>query len=228
MTTLSWLWELSACRHLNGKSQEELTILGFHVSQVTNMGCGVACLMMVMRWAGIDFEIVDHIPMPAWTIDLYIYLREANLDATMHTLVAGMNPDNIHLDWYAQHMSSAADVARCNEQFASARTKGWEVEQRATTLAEVSSRVAQQDTISICLVDGNLLNQQNSSSFAGHFIVLVHFEESTGCFWTLDPAQQRDPCIRIFNKSQLEKARTAAGTDEDIIFIKSNTSRKDK
>ena len=227
-----WLWDVMfGGALLDGKSDEELAFLALHVPQVDNMGCGVACAQMVLRFCGVDQQLLDHLPMPCWTIDLYLFLREVGLDATMHTLVAGMNPDNEGLAWYAQHLSSSTDVARCHQQFNSARTKGWEVEERSTSLAEVSARVAQHDTISICLVDGNRLNQQQHlqqqhsisfAGFAGHFVVLVHFEESTGCFWCIDPAQQRDPHIRTFDKNFFEFARCAPGTDQDIIFIRSS------
>ena len=201
------------------RNSVEKEVNKIHVAQISSMDCGTACLLMVFNWSMRPHVLLDHLPQPCWTIDLYVFLRTFGFDATLYTLVDGINPENLSLVWYSANMNSSADISRCNDQFALARREGWEIN-KEISIAQIAQRVARNDTIAICLVDTNFLKKRNSG-FAGHYVVLLHYEASTRAFWYLDPAQ--DATVKIMSKLDLDDARTRPGTDNDIIFIKNVT-----
>ncbi|CDF40807.1 unnamed protein product [Chondrus crispus] len=57
----------------------------------------------------------------------------------------------------------------------------------------------------------------NSLGFLGHYVLLYAYNPVTDSFLMKDPATDRQTCV--ISGENLDEARLAFGTDQDIIFI---------
>ena len=187
----------------------------FHCRQLTSMDCGQACARMVLKWSGAQHELaIGQLSQPCWSVDIFLFLRECGLDASMYSLVRGFSPDNESLSWYQNHMT-AADIDRCNSQFDIADQRGWVVQHSGQlSMKDIVARVCDPDTVAIVLVDDNLLKRRITGNYAGHYVLLV---DSVGseCVY-LDPAT--DASAKRVDVNVFDTSRIAQGTDQDIIF----------
>jgi hypothetical protein len=63
---------------------------------------------------------------PLWSIDLLKLLRDAGVDASLHTSCMGVSDSNLSIPWY-QETSTQHDVSRVRGLFALAQAEGWAV-----------------------------------------------------------------------------------------------------
>jgi len=198
-----------------------------YVRQSSNWDCGIACLSMVLKWS----NAADQTPLvfdkstPLWTIDLYVFLKQRGLrDAIFYTTCKGINRDHFAIDWYKRHIE--ADVLRVERKFQEAKDNEWAVND-AISLLQIGNLLLQgggagKSCVVILLVDNNLLKKKTTTSssalqYAGHYILLVHFDAEKQTFLYLDPSTDANPvCIDI---AHLMSAHVASGTDQDVIVI---------
>jgi len=170
---------------------------------------------MVLKWAGSQHEVaLGQLSQPCWTIDLFLFLRECGVEASMFTLVRGFSPENESLAWYGSNMLRA-DIDRCNEAFALAERRGWEVyNSEKLSMAAISACVSDDDVVALVLVDDNFLKRRVRDCYAGHYVLLIDCDGSD-CLY-LDPAT--DPSPKRLSRDLFDTARCSRGTDCDIIF----------
>jgi hypothetical protein len=225
----------------NGYNNEYIKI---HVKQRSNWDCGIACLMMVAKWISyceddlhnniINNEISIR-TTPLWTIDLYCFLRDNNIDCMMYTRTIGISSTHRDLSWYQNYLSD--DSSRVDHKFKLAKDKCWIIHEKVVDLNDVANNIAN-GASAIILVDNFLLHNYNENEqydynddlyhyndtsnkrkheYAGHYIFLVEFNPIKKIFSYLDPAMDASLITVSFNV--LEKARSHIGTDYDIIII---------
>ena len=61
------------------------------------------------------------------------------------------------------------------------------------------------------------VNLITSSSYCGHFIVLIGYDEKNRIFFYLNPSTSKN--LSFTCEDNFEISRTDYGTDEDIIFV---------
>jgi hypothetical protein len=82
-----------------------------HVCQTENWDCGVACCAMVLKWLEIPLEILYNHDIatrksPLWTIDLFLFLIDASVNANMYTITMGIDAHHSNYDWYNDNFNT--------------------------------------------------------------------------------------------------------------------------
>lgn len=164
-----------------------------------------------------------------WTIDIAYLLREYGLACVFYTTMRGVRPEYFFQTFY-RRLLDPRDPERVIERFRNAERSGVKVSERTVSLSEIRSTVSQNDKLLLVLVDRCLLRRslcvaklntsnryRSSHGFLGHYVLLYAFHEASDNFLVKDPASFQEFCV--VPASNLEIARKAFGTDEDIIFI---------
>ena len=81
------------------------------------------------------------------------------------------------------------------------------------------------DIVEVCSNNQSLMNKflarainiLKPTTYCGHFIVLVGFDERNSVFFYLNPSTNKN--LSFTMESDLEIARKCFGTDEDIVFV---------
>lgn len=224
------------------QSPNETTILKLHTKQRSNWDCGIACLHMACKWSSYgkdNFQtiILDHElsvrTTPLWTIDLYCFLRENNINSIMYTTTIGISSAHRELGWYQNHLSD--DINRVYSKFKLANDKNWIIHNIIVDLNIVANAIENGAT-AIILVDNILFHKSNENKhnndiynyneeksnenlveYAGHYIFLIEYDSNKKLFTYLDPAV--NACTAKVSYNALERARSHTGTDFDIIII---------
>jgi len=186
-----------------------------------------------------------------WTIDLCYLLLRANIPIKYHTITLGVDPGYSGENFYSHILSK--DTQRVIDRFDAAQARGITVAQTSTDTADIIQHLAKHGLV-IVLTDANLLRcetctyysmtcigQTNSnsclatwcpntkkSSYAGHYVAVVGYNLANGGTITYrNPSISDRECTMSFD--DFDKARTAYGTDEDVIFIfnKSKSTNQD-
>jgi Guanylylate cyclase len=213
------------------------------VLQRQTWDCGLACVSMVLSLfyrPSPSLESLETLcgTQSVWTIDLAYLLRRCfHAPIILTTTYLGLNPAYKEEKFYAKHMDK--DDARVKNSFAQAEKNGISVHQRSVTAIELKFAVSSGRYLVVVLVDkgklGTLIeNTSESMGYIGHFILLHGYDSTTDCYIIKDPAgpfdvgstsraaaqQQHDKV----SAQQLEVARLAHGTDEDLLFIELPTN----
>lgn len=201
-----------------------------HVRQRFNWDCGLACAEMLLRTAGLDVAtLTDELAAPithnsVWTADVALALARRGLLTTFYTVMPGVNPAHRGLTFYS-HFDD--DAARMPGVFADACRLGVAVQERRVSCDELCDKLSQGTALFICLVDlrhlscsrcvvkGNLLQ----FTYAGHYILLRGYSYETDEVEFLDPARPPAAGSCYISLADLRTARTAAGTDEDLLEV---------
>ncbi|KAK9916795.1 hypothetical protein WJX75_007133 [Coccomyxa subellipsoidea] len=210
-----------------------------HVRQVYNWDCGLACVLMVLRAAGIHSEDFSSLRTlcsvtSIWTVDLAYLLRRFGLDVEFTTITIGANPDYAKESFYREHM--AEDGSRVERLFQEAAAAGITVTHRSVSCAELKERMLTGAAIIIALVDKTRLAGHSvpaaavpsitpglasrlglAPSYTGHYIVICAYDPDTDRFMLQDPASTAE--MNSVPSCSLEAARHAYGTDEDLLLI---------
>ena len=213
-----------------------------HTKQRSNWDCGIACLQMASKWSSYckdDFKtiILDHEisvrTTPLWTIDLYCFLRENNVNSIMYTTTIGISSSHRELGWYQNHLSD--DINRVNSKFQLAKDQNWIINNIIVDLNIVADAI-ENGASAIILVDNILFHKTNHDKhnddiynyneeksneslveYAGHYIFLIEYDPTRKFFTYLDPAV--NACTSTVSYDTLDSARSHTGTDFDIIII---------
>lgn len=214
-----------------------------YVRQLHRWDCGLACLEMALRARGIE-EGTSSAELrrlcksdSVWTIDLAYILRHFGVDSSFSTLTLGARAEYGEQPFYRQHFPE--DAKRVTDLFRRSAERGVTVLERSVRLSEIVQAV-REGVLVLVLLDKRLLwcqlcegaapasgdegaaflqSRFRSVGFLGHYVMLYAYDDRLdgGAFLAKDPASLRDACV--IHSNTLEAARTAFGTDEDIIFI---------
>jgi hypothetical protein len=179
-----------------------------------------------------------------WTIDLATLLARFGVAFSFCTVLAGVNPAYRSFGFYRRSFSE--DERRVQRLFAEAKGRGLAVEKRHVPLLELKRAMAAGQTLAVALVDARLLRgrpwfqwlARKVAPFTGHYILLHSYCPDRDCFYYRDPARRATHVAQRGSKGKegevgprtaprtfsigardLQRARTSAGTDEDILLI---------
>lgn len=179
-----------------------------HILQRESWDCGIACLVML----GWSWEEVAEAcgTRSIWTVDLARALELLGAKFVFATKTIGCDPSYGRLPFYSRDLDS--DVWRVRERFESA------------TFQVVQARVTNDALLGllnagycvIALVDLRLLRETFALwSYTGHYVLL--YGVRSGMVLYFDPgSSSTDLAIA---PADLQKARAAHGTDEDLLIV---------
>jgi hypothetical protein len=127
--------------HINntGKSYSNQCQLIYNWSHILTLqqkdwDCGVACLYMVLKWSDfhsikkVNLSLIDNHEIcrretPLWSLDLFLFLVELDLNVSMYTTSLGVQSHHLSYEWY-NNSSVELDKLRLDKQIAYSKTKG--------------------------------------------------------------------------------------------------------
>jgi len=211
-----------------------------HYQQKSDWDCGLSCVLMVLEDK--DKSAILHnmdafiegegFGKSTWTIDLCYILYRFKINFRYTTTTMGVDPGYVKEVFYDKVLSKDSD--RVTSRFQRAPSLGMRVDEESVSLDTILSHLLTQGPI-IVLTNANLLHcsdcrsnfspcspcfsPSRKSQYQGHYIVLVGFDDSSREIKYRNPTLRDKICMMPYDI--LEEARTAYGTDEDVIFIHS-------
>ncbi|NWX00810.1 GUCD1 protein, partial [Caloenas nicobarica] len=211
------------------------------IQQLYHWDCGLACSRMVLQYLNhLDNDEFQkaiqelQLTKSIWTIDLAYLMRHFGVKHKFCTQTLGVDKGYKNQSFYRKHFDTEEN--RVNQLFAQAKACKVLVEKCTVTVQDIQNHLSQ-GHIAIVLVNAVLLLCDLCSSpvkyccflpigqkcfcrnpdYQGHFIVLCGYNKASGSIYYNNPAYaDRTCCTSISN---FEEARTSYGTDEDILFI---------
>jgi len=164
-----------------------------------------------------------------WTIDLCYVLYRFNVPFKYTTVTLGVDPGYVKENFYDKVL--AKDTYRVNSRFEQAESKGIIIEKRSVSVDEILDHLDSHGPV-IVLTNANLLTCSRCDTgystcysrscfsscvvrYQGHYIVLVGHDNTEVLY--RNPTMKDTLCSMPF--TVLEEARTAYGTDEDVVFL---------
>ncbi|XP_039028468.1 guanylyl cyclase 1-like isoform X1 [Hibiscus syriacus] len=210
-----------------------------HINQLFSWDCGLACVLMALTTVGINgYSIQNLIELCSttsiWTVDLAYLLQKFSVRFSYYTVTFGANPNYSGETYYKEHLPS--DLVRVDKLFQKAVEAGINILCRSISKEEISRWIMSGKYIVIALVDLCKLSGSwvgdviipgfhgNDAGYTGHYIVICGYDAEADEFEIRDPASCRKH-NRVSSKS-LEEARKSFGTDEDLLLISVDESRK--
>jgi len=206
-----------------------------HHQQRYHWDCGLSCCLMLLTEDNRKFVLSnlnkfveeEGFGESTWTIDLCYILHRFHVSFRYTTITVGVDPGYVKENFYDKVLKK--DSGRVNSRFAAAGSKGMLVEERSVAQEEIVSHLQRTGPV-ILLTNANLLSCTKCSNYIscypscfssvayqGHYILLVGYLSSCRQFVYRNPTV-RDRLCQI-PAPALEEARTAYGTDEDVMFI---------
>jgi len=214
-----------------------------HVTQIESWDCGIACLLMTLRWLRDRSDTKRTLSRDEekertwmlktvtsesiWSIDLVHLLQKIRnrriLGFNYLFASKALQVDQHHRDLSFYEEAFSDDQSRVTELFNQAKEQGWPLIQleHQLDLTQVVQLVSRSDCIAIALVDNTILMQKlDTDTYAGHYIIIsgVETNEKNDLIFQIHNPDSSKP-IEYITSSLFEKAWRARGTDEDIIFI---------
>ena len=171
-----------------------------------------------------------------WTIDLVFAMHRCGVKVEFYSTANQCSSEHIGIPFYKD--SFEMDRLRVNRLFkeASLMPKNIGVQDRALDFDDMCSRIANADQWAVILVnsiglhcaDGcHGLNPGSTGDsavsdmrFAGHYIILLHFDKSKSQIVYCDPASSHSRCQ--VGAGLLRESHFCEGTDRDILMIDAN------
>ncbi|MAE49464.1 hypothetical protein CMI48_01415 [Candidatus Pacearchaeota archaeon] len=185
--------------------------------------CGPVALDMVLRYFGVEKELdeirAECLPEDdgvTWTAGLARAAAKFGFEAGFFSLVLGINEEHFEEAYYQEH-TAGADAAKvkmeqlvkdCRELGVSLSEKDFELEELLSLLAE--------DSLVIVLLDWNKIT--GKEGYQGHIVPIVGYDERNVFVHDSGPGDAR--AFYAIPRDVFEKARTAKGTDEDVVVVK--------
>ncbi|XP_021193726.3 protein GUCD1 [Helicoverpa armigera] len=211
-----------------------------HFPQRYNWDCGVSCVLMLLA-APHREELLDNFEQicqdegfrqSTWTIDLCYLLKRFGIRHCMYTTTLGVNEDFRRHGYYDRIIN--IDRERVQRRFDEASANGIVVQKHSLTHAEMLAHLCTSGPV-IVLVDATLLvcdlckhklkaefRRCFGGPYSGHYILVVG--RSGHKLLYRDPALP--PRLCVTSPARLLRARTASGTDHDVILIYTDTREK--
>mmetsp|Transcript_69517 Transcript_69517/g.157150 ORF Transcript_69517/g.157150 Transcript_69517/m.157150 type:complete len:452 (+) Transcript_69517:169-1524(+) len=220
-----------------------------HVRQKSYWDCGIACTQMVLSYLGhprsaSELELAVG-TRSVWTIDLAVLLRRAGPPGLKFLLcTTALGAEEAHSELHMYRGEFADDATRVNALFRRAKALGCSYCQRSLLCEELSELLASGRVVLVILLDirsvrraegkvglgglghffEGLAHGAGAGSYVGHYVVLTGLDRKAARFHYLDPAQA--PVLRSIAAADLDRARCATGTDEDILIIEVPSQRQ--
>eukprot|EP01047_Picozoa_sp_COSAG01_P029006 COSAG01_NODE_1972_length_8757_cov_109.482559_4_plen_351_part_00 len=210
-----------------------------HIQQAFKWDCGLACVLMALRANGIHKTRQDLVKMAEttsiWTVDLAYIMRRCGLAFSFYTVMEGVRDSYSEEVFYAQDLD--VDRQRVTRLFREAHSAGVDIRTSSMSSSQLAEALFEAQ-LAIVLTDRRLLRPQkralalakrteqvidfqsvavDGSSFTGHYVVVAGFDRTTSTFDVVDPACSV-PRYTV-PAEQLDRARTAFGTDEDLLLV---------
>ena len=213
-----------------------------HVRQSFNWDCGLACTEMALRALGMRSEdcglrfLRRLCPSESiWTVDLAYVLHSFGVRCRYLTTQLEVDPAYKEKSFYSATFDT--DTVRVNDLFAQAEGRGVKIEQGSVSEAELVSLLGPRNHLVMALVDRRFLYASKPatvsafvescfqhltcrlgpSGYLGHYVLLLEHDAERGGYYIADPG--RATGRGFVHAADLEAARTAHGTDEDILLI---------
>lgn len=201
--------------------------------QADTWDCGLACARMVLLALGCPSDECSLewlrrrlASSEVWTIDLAYLLTEYGLMVEYLTRCADavVSPTRSSMPFYAA--SLVDDCARVQALLARAECEDVRVRQARLSAAELWNVLLDEQQLVIALIDANALYGRESlssgtgaatRSFAGHYVLLAGIDCASDSLVVKDPARPEET-LHV-PASQMELARQARGTDEDLLLV---------
>ncbi|GAV56824.1 Guanylate_cyc_2 domain-containing protein [Cephalotus follicularis] len=210
-----------------------------HINQLFSWDCGLACVLMVLRTIGIGNCNIQGLAdlccsTSIWTVDLAYLLQKFSVRFSYFTVTFGVNPNYSVETFYKEQLP--ADLVRVDMLFQKALGAGIDIQCRSVSGEELSCLLLSGKYIAIALVDQYKLSQSrmdgvfasrfygNNLGYTGHYVVICGYDAGADEFEIRDPASSRKH-DRISSEC-LEEARKSFGTDEDLLLISLERSKK--
>ncbi|KAG4181424.1 hypothetical protein ERO13_A10G226300v2 [Gossypium hirsutum] len=218
-----------------------------HVNQLFSWDCGLACVLMALTTIGVNDCSIENLAelcctTSIWTVDLAYLLQKFSVRFSYYTVTFGANPNYSGETYYKEQLPN--DLVRVDTLFKKAVEAGINIGCRSISGEEISCWILSGKYIAIALVDQYKLSsaeilhcsqswmedviipgfQGNDVGYTGHYVVICGYDSETDEFEIRDPASSREH-DRVSSKC-LEEARKSFGTDEDLLLISLEESRK--
>lgn len=199
------------------------------ILQCATWDCGLACACIAIDHfkagnitpyhAALDFKHETE-SVSVWSIDVVALLLRHGLDVSFFTTTLGVSDDLMEMPLYTK---DSWTVIKRVEQLFQVEAISKVARKQSLTWQEVADLL--KSKLVIVLVDKSQLrcvNEEYDSdvpeehSFEGHFVLLYAFQDNH--FLYHDPDRRACGACRMSVKT-FEEARTARGTDEDIIVV---------
>mmetsp|Transcript_12332 Transcript_12332/g.18483 ORF Transcript_12332/g.18483 Transcript_12332/m.18483 type:complete len:293 (-) Transcript_12332:103-981(-) len=203
-----------------------------HVRQKERWDCGIACIEMILGGTkkNIDRnEILDSISTQSiWTIDLALCLHEIGVHIIFLTNTVGPSTSYRLLDFYSKQLEQ--DSIRVNKRFIEAESTNLVIRKASVDICYMSELLSRDACVIIILLNRLLLPHhtsigyssllwliRGSTSYRGHYLILVGYCPENDAFVARDPAVADD--FVFLPSHTLDFARKSFGTDEDLIVV---------
>ena len=206
-----------------------------HVRQAHNWDCGLACVLMALQargGGGAPEATLGALRRACgtesvWTIDLAHLLASFGVAARFYTVNPGVNPAYVGERFYRRGWDE--DWRRVERLFADAEARGIRVVRRRLGRGELAGLAGDPGCVVIVLTDKRFLaysgdgeaapqpQPSRGGDYTGHYIVLAGYDAREDAFVVRDPA--RPTGASTLGAEQLERARTAFGTDQDVLLV---------
>ena len=207
-------------------------------AQSRHWDCGLACALMALRAVGRDGPAtrsrgltLDQLERECgtdsvWTIDLAVLLRRRGARVRLLTLTPGVSREYEGLPFYRAQIDG--DRARVEALF---QCNGGDVpvEVRHVGADELLRWAVSGKYVIILLVDkGQLthcapevqaIREAGHDGYIGHYVIVSGADLDRRMCWVVDPAAPQGRGAVEVSAAELDCARTAFGTDEDILLV---------
>ncbi|XP_060661861.1 protein GUCD1 isoform X1 [Drosophila nasuta] len=177
-----------------------------------------------------------------WTIDLCYLLQRYQVRHEYYTQTLGIDPN------YTQHMYYSKiidkDEKRVTRKFKDAKAHGLRVMQRTVDMDVIIKHLARNGPVILltnaslltcdickrnalekfgcfhlsCIAQNTRLPSDKNKRYAGHYVVLCGYDMDSKKLYYHNPEVHDGHICRCLSEA-MDTARTAFGTDQDIIFI---------
>ena len=187
--------------------------------QTSATNCGPAALQMVLAYFGKQLrlkQIEDSAGIESgkglYTIQLAIAAARFGFSVRFYTTSLGLNPAHADMTFYKNYASM--NESRMASLVCAARSAGIVLEERTVPLKELLSYV-HRDSLALGLLNWNTV--KGVDEYQGHFVPVVGYDDEFVYVHNsgLGSGQSFVPIERRL----FDKARKAAGTDEDVLVI---------
>jgi len=207
-----------------------------HLKQKSNWDCGITCLRMLIDYYHYDLSVFENLlhsyecNKSTWTIDLLHLLHQSDIQAILYTITIGCSSTYENVPYYESFIDE--DRERVEKLFIN---KALNVKNESIVWLDLKKHLIEQRIPCLVLVDANKLEcctckkttfhrlidkffPTINSSYQGHYILVIGFinNENNDFIRYVDPARIDGFCTTT--KENFNLARTAFGTDEDIIL----------
>lgn len=171
-------------------------------------------------------------PRFLWTIELALSAQVARVSScfvALHSTLLGVAAEHGERAYYGGVAAVSAASKRVANLFACSAAAGLHTQEHHVPLTALRAALSRPGAAVVALVDMRRLSCPRCALgvgaftyvYAGHFILLRSYDAAVDAFEYADPAVAPHGEGRgcVMSASALEDARTAAGTDQDLIEI---------